>query len=88
MQLDLFGLAPPSSPIVGQHVRLERVCACGSNVAIVGSSRAMHAAGLSCASCHRFVGWLPGTTAQWLTASVSILRRVSRSLAQFLSCCI
>jgi hypothetical protein len=66
-QLDLFGLTPPStSPLTGQHVRLDRPCRCGSDIAIVGSSRSVHAARLSCASCGAFVGWLPQATASWL----------------------
>jgi hypothetical protein len=70
-QLDLFPTSSPSSPLTGQHVRLDRVCACGSNIAIVGSSRSMHAARLACASCGTFAGWLPQTTAKWLTSIVT-----------------
>jgi len=66
MQLDLFEPTPPSSsPLAGQHVRLDRTCHCSSNIAVIGLPRRMHAARLSCASCDAFVGWLPQATARW-----------------------
>jgi hypothetical protein len=38
-QLDLFSTpSSPSSPLIDQHIRLDRVCSCGSNIAIIGSS--------------------------------------------------
>ena len=72
LQLDLFGLIPASSsPLTGQHVRRGRICACGSNIAIIGPACRMHAARLSCANCGVFVGWLPQATAKWLTNIVT-----------------
>src|SRR5262249_6173191 len=60
LQLDLFELTPSSSsPLIGQHVRLDRICSCGSNIAIAGPAYRMHAARLSCASCGAVAGWLP-----------------------------
>jgi hypothetical protein len=74
MQIDLFPTTPSSSPspLIGQHVRLSRVCGCGCNIAIIGSSSpTVHAARLACASCGTFAGWLPQTTAKWLTNIVT-----------------
>jgi len=72
MQLDLFEPTPPSSsPLIGQHVRLDRTCRCGSNIAIAGPAYRMHAARLLCANCGAFVGWLPQATARWLTNIVT-----------------
>jgi hypothetical protein len=72
-QLDLFEpTSSLSSPLIGRHVRLERVCLCGGKIAVIGSSSpAVHAARLSCANCGRFVGWLPQSTARWLTGIVT-----------------
>jgi hypothetical protein len=72
-QLDLFSTpSSPSSPLIDQHIRLDRVCSCGSNIAIIGSSSpTVHAARLSCANCGTFAGWLPQATAQWLTSIVT-----------------
>jgi hypothetical protein len=73
IQLELFEPASsPSSPLIGQHVRLNRVCLCGSNIAIIGSSSpTVHTARLSCANCGTFAGWLPRATASWLTNIIS-----------------
>jgi hypothetical protein len=72
IQLDLFEPSPPASPLIGQHVRLDRVCSCGSNIAVIGSSSPeVHAGRLSCANCGTFAGWLPRATARWLTNIVT-----------------
>jgi hypothetical protein len=82
MQLNLFEpTSPSSSPLSGQHVRLDRTCRCGSNIAVIGPPRRMHAARLSCASCGVFVGWLPQATARWLINVVTRFGAPSSSSA-------
>lgn len=63
-QLKLFLTSPtsPSTPLVGQRVKLDRACTrCNSNIAIVGSPAAMHAARLTCDGCGTFVKWASRT---------------------------
>jgi hypothetical protein len=64
-QLDMFPPATsPSSSIVGLTVRLagrpvdpgHRRC---GDIVTLGSSKAMHAATMTCRSCGQFRGWLP-----------------------------
>jgi hypothetical protein len=73
IQLDLFPTPSSApSPLTGRHVRLDRMCSCGSDIAIIGSSSpAVHAARLACANCSLFAGWLPQATARWLTSIVT-----------------
>jgi hypothetical protein len=68
VQLDLFEPTSSlsSSPLIGQYIRLDRICSCGSDIAVIGSACGMHAGRLSCANCGRFAGWLPQATARWL----------------------
>jgi hypothetical protein len=58
-QLNLFPDSPtvPSTSVVGLTVRLSKPCRCGRMTATVGSSKAMHAASLTC-ECGRHRGWL------------------------------
>jgi hypothetical protein len=50
-----------SSSPVGLHVQLQRpfeqVCCRG--IAVIGSSKGLHAAALTCTGCGRFRGWMP-----------------------------
>jgi hypothetical protein len=77
VQLNLFVTAPSSassSPLVGQRVKLNRACAhCSSNIAIAGSSCAMHAAKLTCDGCGQFRGWLSHEDFQRLTGIVDVV---------------
>jgi hypothetical protein len=70
MQKELFNKAPPSSPIDGMRLKLERKIdlqkLCYSNVAIVRAGKGPHAAELRCAKCDSHRGWLPKEAANWL----------------------
>jgi hypothetical protein len=80
MQLDLFpSPSPPSSsaltapssalsPIIEFWVQMPRGCrACGSNVAIVGSSCGPHAARLTCTECGIHAGWMGAREVAFIT---------------------
>jgi hypothetical protein len=71
LQLDLFEATPPSSPLIGQHVRLSRTCRCGSNVATIGSSAGPHAARLRCSECGIHRGWMGSREVAFVTKIVS-----------------
>jgi hypothetical protein len=72
-QLELFGRTPvslASTSVVGLTVLTEPCPRCGSAAALVGSSRAMHSAGLNCCGCGRHVRWLSRQDFQCLTEIV------------------
>jgi hypothetical protein len=63
-QLSMFqNVTTPSSSPVGLGVILPKQCTdCGSDSAIIGSSRGPHHAALLCECCGSHRGWLRGTT--------------------------
>ena len=85
MQFDLFErspllssssllTAPPLalSPIIGLRVQTSQGCrACGSNLAIIGSSAGPHAARLNCAECSMHAGWLGRREVGFITRIVA-----------------
>jgi hypothetical protein len=73
MQANLpLGLtAPSSNPLIGLRVTVPVPCRCGGREGVVGSSRAMHAGALHCASCQRFMRWLPTTTLTFISETVA-----------------
>jgi hypothetical protein len=57
--------APANAPLV----RLPKHCArCDHNTFAIGPGKAMHAASLLCASCHRFHGW----ACRWLMIALGV----------------
>ena len=67
-QSDIFGTLTPSSSPVGLFVILPKQCGnCGSDHAIVGSSRGPHHASVFCDCCGSHRGWLSGTTYRFLS---------------------
>jgi hypothetical protein len=70
MQKELFSDAPPSSPIDGMRLKLERKIdlqkPCCSNVAIVRAGKGPHASELRCAKCDSHRSWLPKEAANRL----------------------
>jgi hypothetical protein len=67
-QLAMFETAAPSSSPIGLTVILPKPCGnCGSDSAIIGSSRGPHHANLLCECCSRHRGWLSGTTYKFLS---------------------
>jgi hypothetical protein len=71
-QLDLFGITPPSTSIVGLIVTMaERPCRhCGSNAFILGSSCGPHHGRLGCAGCDRHSGWISGETRRFIDSII------------------
>jgi hypothetical protein len=68
VQLAMFETTAPSSSPVGLSVILPRQCGnCGSDNAIIGSSRGPHHASVLCACCGGHRGWLSGTTYRFLS---------------------
>jgi hypothetical protein len=74
VERDLFGSSAeepsppplePASPIIGLRVRLPRVCQCGDNLAVIGSSCGPHAASRRCGVCNGHRGWLAHRQADW-----------------------
>ena len=61
------------APLYGLRVRLEtdRKCKCGSDIAIVGTGHAPHAAELRCGRCGAHRAWLSHRTANWITTVMS-----------------
>jgi hypothetical protein len=75
-QLDLFSRTPPSlasTSVVGLTISTEPCLGCGSTVAVVGSSCAMHSARLSCCACGRHSRWLSREDFQLLTETVEAI---------------
>src|SRR5262245_49146577 len=67
LQIDMFGTVMPSSSPIGLSVILPKPCSnCGSDAAIVGSSRGPHHASLLCDCCGGHRGWLPGVAFNFL----------------------
>jgi hypothetical protein len=76
-QLDFFSLpsvpssvpsSTPASPIVGMRVQLPQSCShCGSSIATIGSSGAMHSHRLDCIACGAFCRWLGRREADFIT---------------------
>jgi len=74
-QSDLFQTTPaadpPRSPIDGLAVRLDRPCRhCGATEGVVTQGKAMHVAGVKCATCDQFCKWLSRRTHDFLVAFV------------------
>jgi hypothetical protein len=73
MQLDFFESssplpsAPSASPIVGMKVQLQRACACGSFIGVIGSSTGPHANRITCDACNVFRQWLGHREADFIT---------------------
>jgi hypothetical protein len=76
-QLDLFDspplpplpAAPSLSPILGLRVELPRPCpSCGSKIATIGSSCAMHGHRLDCTVCGALCRWFGRREADLLSA--------------------
>jgi hypothetical protein len=76
-QLDLFsGTTAPSTSIVGLTISSTRTCRyCGSDLAVIGSSRNIHAAELLCAACGQHMGWLPGESFSFIAATIDSFGR-------------
>jgi hypothetical protein len=67
-QLTMLDITTPSSSPIGLIVILPKPCSnCGSDSAVVGSSRGPHHASLLCECCDRHRGWLSGTTYRFLS---------------------
>jgi hypothetical protein len=91
-QFGLLATAPSTSTtLVGLTVRLDRDTdrdrPCCENRAIVGSTKGMHHASLTCANCGSFRGWLSAEAADFITgtrakfgAPQTIVLRNSRAL--------
>ena len=74
-QLDMFATAPSTS-LAGLQVLVSRRCiTCGSNAAVLGSSRAMHHAAVLCDRCHRHRGWLGAESAQFINSIIDAFGR-------------
>jgi hypothetical protein len=70
-QLSMFESTSPSSSPIGLSVILPRQCSnCGSDSAIVGSSRGPHHASLLCECCCGHRGWLSGTTYRFFSGVI------------------
>jgi hypothetical protein len=74
-QTDLFQAAPAESetrsPIDGLAVRLDKPCRhCGAAEGVVTQGKAMHVAGVKCATCDQFCKWLSRRTHDFLVAFV------------------
>jgi hypothetical protein len=68
MQLTLFESTTPSSSPIGLSVIVPKPCGnCGSDSAIIGSSRGPHHASLLCECCGGHRGWLSGITFHFLS---------------------
>jgi hypothetical protein len=72
-QLDLFqSSSPPSSaplptsPIMGQRVRLPDACRCGSYTGVIGSSSGPHEHRLCCERCDTWRRWLSRAEAAFI----------------------
>jgi hypothetical protein len=66
-QLSMFEPTSPSSSPTGLSVIVPKLCGkCGSDSAIIGSSRGPHHASLLCEYCGGHRGWLRGATYNFL----------------------
>jgi hypothetical protein len=43
-----------------------RFCICGSNILVLGSSKAMHSASLTCSNCSRHCGWASRVSVEYV----------------------
>jgi hypothetical protein len=74
LQLDFFGSssppssAPSASLIVGMKMHLQRACACGSFVGVIGSSAGPHTNRVTCDACNIFRQWLGHREADFVAA--------------------
>jgi hypothetical protein len=67
-QLSIFESTLPSSSPIGLTVIMAKPCRnCGSDSAIIGSSRGPHHASALCECCGGHRGWLSGTTFKFLS---------------------
>jgi hypothetical protein len=75
MQKEVFNDAPPSSPIDGMRLKLERKIdlqrPCCSNTAMVHAGKGLHAAELRCAKCGSHRGCLPREAVNWLQVMIA-----------------
>jgi hypothetical protein len=88
MQKELFSDAPPSSPIDGMRLKLERKIdlqkPCCSNVAIVRAGKGPHASELRCAKCDSHRSWLPKEAANRLLTVLAFWPEAQKSTFMFL----
>jgi hypothetical protein len=67
-QFSMFPSTTSSSSPIGLNVIVPRPCRnCGSDSAVIGSSRGPHHASLLCERCGGHRGWLSGTTFKFLS---------------------
>jgi hypothetical protein len=67
-QLSLFESISASSLPIGLCVIMPKPCRnCGSDAAVIGSSRGPHHARLNCECCDSHRGWLSGTAYKFLS---------------------
>jgi hypothetical protein len=68
VQLSMFESTSPSSSPIGLTVIVPKPCSnCGSDAAVIGSSRGPHHASLLCECCGGHRGWLSGSTYKFLS---------------------
>jgi hypothetical protein len=71
-QPDLLTAPAPPDPLLGLLVQLpDRPCACGSELAVTGPGKAMHALSLRCAECEKHRGWVGQQTHRFLAETVN-----------------
>jgi hypothetical protein len=67
-QISMFESTSPSSSPIGLSVIVPKPCRnCGSDSAVIGSSRGPHHASLLCEGCGGHRGWLSGATFKFLS---------------------
>jgi hypothetical protein len=75
-QLSMFESTSPSSSPIGLSVIVPKLCSnCGSDSAVVGSSRGPHHASLLCECCEAHRGWLSGSTYKFLSDVIANFAR-------------
>jgi hypothetical protein len=80
-QLSMFGAITPSSSPVDLSIILPKPCSnCGSDSAVVGSSRGPHHASLLCDCCGGHRGWLPGAAFKFLSDVIDNFGRPTEAI--------
>jgi hypothetical protein len=81
VQLAMFETTAPSSSPIGLSVIVPKPCGkCGSDSAVIGSSRGPHHASLLCECCGGHRGWLSGTTYRFLSSTIDAFGRPTRPI--------
>jgi hypothetical protein len=81
VQLSMFESTSPSSSPIGLTVIVPKPCSnCGSDAAVIGSSRGPHHASLLCEHCGGHRGWLSGTTYRFLSNAIENFGRPSEPI--------